>query len=55
MQVIPSAGRTIRNPYTYVLLSANDPTNVPDNDFFWTRRVIDGDLIVVEQPKKIED
>ena len=55
MQVIPAVGRTIRNPNTYVLLSANEATNVPDDDFFWTRRVIDGDLIVVEPQKKIED
>ena len=47
MLVKPAAGRAVRDPITYMLLP-DDGREVPDDDAFWNRRVLDGDVTVEE-------
>lgn len=42
MKIIPVPGRTVRHPITGRELT--EPTDVPDNDPFWIRRLDDGDV-----------
>lgn len=42
MKVTPVPGRTVRDPATGRELT--EPTEVPDNDPFWIRRLADGDV-----------
>ena len=46
MKVRPAEGRAVRDPVSMMLLPDEGAT-VPDDDPFWTRRVIDGDVEVI--------
>lgn len=48
MKVIPVPGRTVRHPETGRELT--EPTEVPDNDAFWIRRLSDGDVALDAKP-----
>jgi hypothetical protein len=45
MRVKPAEGRAVRDPETMQLLP-DEGAVVRDNDPFWTRRVLDGDVVV---------
>jgi len=49
MLVKPAAGRSVRDPISYVLLT-DEGREVPDDDPFWNRRILDGDVTVEEAP-----
>ena len=53
MLVKPAAGRAVRDPISYILL-ADEGREVPDDDQFWTRRLLDGDVEIVETPPERE-
>ena len=42
MKIYPVEGRIVRDPDSMVVLDA--PRVVDDNDFFWVRRLRDGDV-----------
>lgn len=42
MKIIPVSGRTVRHPETGREIT--EPTDVPNNDTFWIRRLADGDV-----------
>jgi hypothetical protein len=46
MKVKPAPGRAVRDPVTMELLPDEGAT-VRDDDPFWTRRVLDGDVEVI--------
>lgn len=43
MMVYPAPGRRVRDPRTHVLLPETG-REVPDHDFYWLRRLRDGDV-----------
>jgi hypothetical protein len=43
MKVFPVAGGRVRDPRTRAVISA-DGCEVPDNDFYWLRRIAHGDV-----------
>jgi hypothetical protein len=49
MFVKPAPGRAVRDPRSFILLT-DEGREVPDNDQFWNRRVLDEDVIVEEPP-----
>lgn len=50
MKIIPAEGRAVRDPNTLRLVPPEGAI-VPDDDPFWTRRVLDGDVsIVIDDP-----
>lgn len=50
MMVYPAPGRRVRDPRTHALLPATG-RDVPDHDFYWLRRLRDGD-VTTEAPEK---
>lgn len=50
MKIIPVSGRTVRHPETGREIT--EPTDVPDNDTFWIRRLADGD-VALESAKQV--
>lgn len=52
MFIKPSPGLVLRDPVTKQLLPADTPTEVPDDDPFYARRVRDGDVLVLTNPAK---
>jgi hypothetical protein len=46
MKVKPAPGRAVRDPTSMQLLP-DEGAVVPDDDPFWTRRVLDGDVEVM--------
>jgi len=44
MMVYPAPGRRVRDPRTHVLLPETG-REVPDHDFYWLRRLRDGDVM----------
>ena len=45
MKVYPVAGGRVRDPRTLAIIPA-DGYEVPDNDFYWLRRIAHGDVTV---------
>lgn len=43
MMVYPAPGRRVRDPHTKALLPETG-RDVPDHDFYWLRRLRDGDV-----------
>lgn len=50
MKIKPVPGRLVRDPDTGRVLDSE--TNVPDNNGFWLRRLSDGDVALVTDPKE---
>jgi hypothetical protein len=48
MKVKLAPGRALRDPQTKVLMQPDEVRDVPDNNFYWRRRLRDGDVVAVE-------
>lgn len=50
MKVKLAKGRLLRDPNTKMLMDPNAEREVPDTDFYWRRRLRDGDAVLVGDP-----
>ena len=54
MIVKPAPGLAVRHPVTKQLLPP-EGIKVPDGDIFWTRVLNDGDVVLAEEAKAVEE